>query len=149
MKVPEIKSRGSQPAKSAKRTGKANKGNFTNHLTSSAAPLSEASAPEEAAPVAPVNSILTLQEVGVDSDADPGKTQQGLIRWGENIIEQLEQIRHDILVGAIPVKRLTNLAQTLRDRKSNISDPRLLSLIREIELRAEVEIAKYSRDIAR
>ena len=85
----------------------------------------------------------------MDADADPGKTQQGLIRWGENIIEQLEQIRHDVLVGAIPVKRLTNLAQALRDRNSNISDPRLLSLIREIELRAEVEIAKYSRDIAR
>ena len=85
----------------------------------------------------------------MDSDADPGKTQQGLIRWGENIIEQLEQIRHDILVGAIPVKRLTSLAQALRDRNPNISDPQLLSLIREIELRAEVEFAKYSRDIAR
>ncbi len=50
-------------------------------------------------------------------------------------------------MGAIPLDRMSGLAQAMRDRKMNISDPGLLALINEIELRAEVEIAKYSRDI--
>ena len=63
------------------------------------------------------------------------------------IMDHLDQIRQDLLLGVIPMERLSGLAQTMRDRKANISDPDLRSIINEIELRAEVEIAKYSRDI--
>ncbi|MBO32734.1 MAG: hypothetical protein CMM74_07125 [Rhodospirillaceae bacterium] len=49
--------------------------------------------------------------------------------------------------GAIPVERLTNLAQLLKSKRQTVDDENLLKLIDEIELRAEVEIAKLSRHL--
>lgn len=98
---------------------------------------------EETSAVTPVNSILSAQEV--DGGENNNQERRRIIQWGENVLDQLEQIRHDLLRGAIPAERLTELSQKLRDRKKNVLDPDLLSLINDIELRAEVEIAKYSR----
>ncbi len=70
-----------------------------------------------------------------------------MIRYGEDILDKLEELRRDLLVGAIPKDRLANIAQTMRSRKATVSDPRLLDLINDIELRAEVELAKWSRTI--
>ena len=145
MKIPEIKSTRAQSAKKAKRTGEAGGSSFTEHLTPAAGPPSEQGAREAVGAVAPVNSIISVQEVVGDVNDDQQSPR--LIKWGENILDQLEQIRHDLLLGAIPLERLNGLAKALRDRKANISDPELLSLINDIELRAEVEIAKYSRNI--
>tara|TARA_B100000959_G_scaffold129145_1_gene135464 strand:+ start:344 stop:499 length:156 start_codon:yes stop_codon:yes gene_type:complete len=51
------------------------------------------------------------------------------------------------LIGAIPKDRLTNLTQTLRAKKSCVDDPALLKIISDIELHAEVELAKYIQKI--
>ena len=118
---------------------------FTDHLTPTIGSSSGAQAPEELDVVSPVNSILLLQEVGENENAN--QKRQQLIQWGGNILDQLDKIRHDMLLGVIPLERLSSLAQSLRERKANVSDPDLLTLINDIELRAEVEIAKYSRSI--
>jgi len=64
---------------------------------------------------------------------------------GADILDKLEEIRRDILAGAVPRDRLENLAQSLRQRRVQVSDPRLIEIIDEIELRAAVEIAKLTR----
>jgi hypothetical protein len=69
-----------------------------------------------------------------------------LYRRGDDILERLDEIRRDILAGAVSRARLENLSQMLRTRRATIADPKLLEIIREIELRAEVEIAKLTRD---
>jgi hypothetical protein len=68
-----------------------------------------------------------------------------LAQHGVDILDKLEEIRRDLLAGGIPRERLENLAQTLRARRAHVSDPRLIEIIDEIELRAAVEIAKYGR----
>ena len=145
MKIPEIKPTRAQSSKKSTKTDASGGTRFSDHLAPAAGPSSGEGAPEEAGAVAPVNSILSLQEVEGDVNAD--KRRRRLVQWGENILAQLEQIRHDLLLGVIPIERLNGLAQALRDRKTNVSDPELLSLINDIELRAEVEIAKYTRNI--
>jgi hypothetical protein len=68
-------------------------------------------------------------------------------KYGEDILDRLDEIQRDLLVGAISKDRLTSLAQTLRRKKSAIDDPSLLRIIKDIELRAEIELAKYTRSL--
>ena len=145
MKIPEVKSISTQAAKKAKKADSTTASSFSDHLapTNEAAPDNVAA--DEVAPVSAISSILSIQEVGEKSQS--GQNERQMIRWGENILDQLDQVRHDLLMGGIPVERLTTLAQSLRERKSNVSDPSLLALMDEIEIRAEVEIAKYSRGL--
>ena len=50
-----------------------------------------------------------------------------------------------LLMGTLPKEKLTELADMVRTRRESCQDPRLAALLDEIELRAEVEIAKLSR----
>ncbi len=143
MKVPEIKTAGKQSAKKARKADSIGGARFTDHLTPATESQAGEGVLEEAYAVSPVNSILSAQEV--DEGVNNNHERHRIIQCGENVLDQLEQIRYDLLRGAIPAERLSALAQKLRDRKKNISDPDLLSLINDIELRAEIEIAKYSR----
>ena len=56
------------------------------------------------------------------------------------------EIRTGLLIGSIPVNRLSGLAQSMANRKENAADPALRALIEEIELRARVELAKYQNN---
>jgi hypothetical protein len=47
-------------------------------------------------------------------------------------------------MGAIPKEKLIAMAQMVRSRRDNVPDPQLASLLDEIELRVEVELAKLS-----
>ena len=49
------------------------------------------------------------------------------------------------LVGVPLQAQLAQLAQTIRARREEIDDPRLAEILDEIELRAAVELAKFSR----
>jgi hypothetical protein len=61
-------------------------------------------------------------------------------------MDKLEEIRHGLLMGTLPLDKLTALSASLRDRRETCHDPRLAALLDEIELRAEVEIAKLTRN---
>ena len=91
-----------------------------------------------------INSILTVQEI---IDHPEREERRQLAEWGNDILDALDDIRHGFLIGAIPKERLETLAQRLRVRKASVSDPRLIDIINEIELRAEIELAKLSRNI--
>ena len=145
MKIPEIKSTRAQSAKQTQKADESGGTSFTDHLAPARGPSSKADASSDVGAVLAVSSILSVQEV--EGEAKEDQQLRRLIQWGEDILDQLDNIRHDLLMGAIPLDRLSALAQTMRDRKTNVSDPDLLTLINEIELRAEVEIAKYSRNI--
>ena len=70
-----------------------------------------------------------------------------MVHYGTDILDRLDEIRDQILAGAVSKNRLENLAQTLRQRRDKVDDPQLIALIDEIELRAEVELAKLTRTI--
>jgi hypothetical protein len=92
------------------------------------------------APLAPVDALIALQEV----DDEPSQDQTAIAR-GQNLLDRLDELRHGLLIGAIPHHRLEALAQAARRQISGISDPRLAEIVHEIELRAAVELAKYAR----
>jgi len=91
------------------------------------------------APISAVDALLSLQEVG-----DPTSEQANARARarGQVLLERLDEIRHGLLMGTIPRRTLDELARTAREQRASAADPRLAEVLDEIELRAEVELAK-------
>ncbi|MQX34997.1 flagellar assembly protein FliX [Roseospira navarrensis] len=99
-----------------------------------------------AAPADALSGLLAAQEVGGPDDATTGRQRRDrLVHHGEDMLERLEDLRLGLLLGAIPKDRLMDLARTVRARREQGPDRQLDALLDEIELRAEVELAKLSR----
>jgi hypothetical protein len=133
-----------KPADKAKKkeaTGKA--GGFSSHLAKTTSAGSHAPVDfTEINSVASMDNMLSIQEVGDSTDEEAKRV---LYRHGEDILDRLSEIQREILSGGISKERLQNLAQMLRNRRKNMDDVELGQIIDEIELRAEVEIAKWTR----
>jgi hypothetical protein len=96
---------------------------------------------EASAAVGGMETLLAIQNVGDSLDQEQ---RRRMVRYGEDILDQLEELRHGLLLGAVPKEKLIALAQMVRSRRDHVVDPRLASVLDEIELRAEVELAKLS-----
>jgi hypothetical protein len=88
-------------------------------------------------PIAALDSILTLQ--GMDDTTDGHS--KGL-KHGEQLLDMLDQVRDGLLAGGIPRTTLNRLANVVTRRRESFVDPKLQSVLDEIELRAHVELAK-------
>ncbi len=141
MKVTPIGAgRSTDPARRTKSTGKA--GEFAEHLKEAAA-SGEVQAPRESAPVGGIDSVLAAQEV---PDALDARTRKQAVDRGGQILDKLDNLRLRLLEGSLSKGELAEIARLVRARRRSIDDPRLREIVDEIELRAEVEIAKLTRD---
>jgi hypothetical protein len=91
-------------------------------------------------PIASVESILTLQ--GLD-DSTSGRSRG--LDHGEHLLDMLDEVRDGLLSGGIPRATLNRLATAVSRRQDNFADPKLQSVLDEIELRARVELAKLEQ----
>ncbi len=95
-----------------------------------------------AAPVAPMaglDAILALQNV---SDFREGKRRA--VKRGTALLDMLEDIKADLLIGQITPARRENLMGELDGMREKV-DPALDAIIDDIELRVLVELAKLGR----
>ncbi len=133
------------PTGGARRTDKtsgAGKGQFRQALADAIESLDEAPGVDAPGALGGVDTLLAVQSAG---DSTEREARRRLVRHGEDILDRLEEVRHCLLLGTIPKDKLVQLAQMVRSRREASPDPRLASLLDEIELRAEVELAKLSR----
>ena len=63
----------------------------------------------------------------------------------EDMLARLEELRTGLVTGTVSRARLVELAQMARAKREPGADPRLLAIVGEIELRAEVELAKLDQ----
>jgi len=99
--------------------------------------ISETVGVSGAGPVARVDALWALQEA---PDSTDGRSK-GLVRADE-MLEMLEEVRKGLLLGAISMPNLKKLAEMARIQKTATEDQNLSEILEEIELRAEVELAK-------
>ena len=104
----------------------------------------EPGAAMETPAAAAVESLLSAQETPA---AHSGEERRAAHQYGQFLLERLDEIRFALIRGAISKDMLAKLAQTLRQRRQHSDDPRLNEILDEIELRAEVEIAKLTRPV--
>jgi len=132
-------------AQTAKKKPKAggHGGEFAEHLKE-AAHVAETQAAIEPAAISPAEAILAVQE---GTDATEHRSKGLAYRYGNDMLDRLDILRHEILTGAVSKENLAGLARRMRAERQTSDDPRLNDIINEIELRAEIEIAKLTRDV--
>ncbi len=97
----------------------------------------EVAAPQSTRPVTRVDALLAVQEVGGEREG-----RRRARKRGERILDRLDEIRLGLLEGTIRGETLEDLAAAIREEKAAVSDPKLLDVLEEIDLRAQVELAK-------
>jgi hypothetical protein len=126
--------RATAPARRGERGPVARTGEFARHLDSAPA----ATAVSSGNPIGAVNTILSLQEVD-----DPLTGRSRATARASEILDGLDELREGLLAGTMSRQSLINLAGLVRLRRPNVTDPKLKEVLDEIELRAEVELAKF------
>jgi hypothetical protein len=99
-----------------------------------------ASALTGAAPLAAVDTILALQ--GIEDSA--GERRRGA-QQGDELLKLLDEVRDGLLSGGIARSVLHRLAAATSRRHESFADPKLQTILDEIELRARVELAKLEQ----
>ncbi|MGJ8527637.1 flagellar assembly protein FliX [Maritalea sp.] len=89
--------------------------------------------------VGSIDALLALQSV-----EDPTFAKKKTIRRGHDLLDGLEQVKTDLLVGQISESRLDNMLN-LVTKARNKADPELDAIIDDIELRVRVELAKLNK----
>ncbi|MGE4064762.1 MAG: flagellar assembly protein FliX [Rhodospirillaceae bacterium] len=105
-----------------------------------------AEGPSEVSGIANVGGILAAQSVAAEGAPDHQERKRRAQR-GVELLDRLEDLRRGLLLGTIPKDKLGELARMVREKRERGADAVISRLLDEIELRAEVEIAKLSRRI--
>lgn len=86
-----------------------------------------------------LDAILALQAVG-----GPLEGKKKAIRRGKSLLDTLDEIKADLLIGRVSADKLDALVATLSDIRER-SLPGLDALLDDIDLRVRVELAKFGR----
>lgn len=132
-----------------KKTGKSQKADaaaFAKLLDEAMGASSTEGAKETAAasPAQQIDALLAAQQT---EDSSTGGNRRARKR-ADYLLDALERIQAGILTGTLSATALDNLARVVSSHRDTVSDPKLAELLDEIELRARVELAKYSPDRA-
>lgn len=91
----------------------------------------------ESAALTDINPMLSLQEV-----PDDEVTRKQAMKHGRMSLDILEDLRHQLLMGTIPISTLEKLDGIIQKQRQNCNDPSLEAILYDIEVRAAVELAK-------
>ncbi|MCK7614876.1 flagellar assembly protein FliX [Roseibium sediminicola] len=86
-----------------------------------------------------MDALLALQEVD-----ERAERRSRAARHGHSLLDTLETVRTDLLAGQVSEDRLELLARQVSKRLES-GDPKIDSVLEEIELRVKVELAKLGR----
>lgn len=107
---------------------------FADHLSLGGTEATGMAAPTT--PLASLSSLLMLQDVG-EREAD----QQAMER-GHTMLDRLDELRMAVLDGRADRALLQRIDGLVRQEVETHPDPRARAILREIEVRAAVELAK-------
>lgn len=121
-----------------KKTGSASRadGSFEDFITSAPKSTSGA-APTQS--IARVDSLLAVQ--GAET-ATERAAKRRMRERGEDILKELDKLRHSILTGHMTLGQVIDIADVVASHREKISDPKLTAILDEIDMRAQIEIAK-------
>ncbi|MBB6250501.1 flagellar assembly protein FliX [Nitrospirillum iridis] len=85
-----------------------------------------------------ITPLLALQEVD-----DALNSKRKARQRAETLLDKLEELRLGLLAGTYPRERLQELVRMVQSRRDTVTDPRMQEVLDEIDLRAQVELAKF------
>jgi len=87
-----------------------------------------------------IDALLALQS-GSD---EPGAKRRRAVAHGRVALDALDELKHGMLAGTLQPSILQRLQAAVTELKVDTGEPGLDAVLKEIELRVEVEIAKLS-----
>lgn len=87
------------------------------------------------------NIDLLLSAQAVEDPTERAARQRMKLRAGL-LLNELEKVRHGMLSGGLTVGNMLDVADVVASHREKIADPQLTSILDEIDLRAQIEIAK-------
>lgn len=107
------------------------------------ADMGAASTTNKAAPLSNLTNIGAL--LSLQTQDDPIERRKRAMRRSNSLLDQLDQIRIAILSGGVSHAQVNALSSTLREYRDDVDDQGLNAILDDVELRAEVELAKLQR----
>ncbi len=89
--------------------------------------------------IASVDSLLALQGA---EDPTERASRGRMVRRADHVLAELERLRMGLLQGNLTVGNVIDIADVVAAHREKIMDPRLTAILDEIDLRAQIEIAK-------
>jgi hypothetical protein len=130
-------------ASGSKKTGKAGGDGSFEDFIAHAPKGSGAAAPTQT--IARVDALLSVQ--GAESPSERAARRKMVVR-GEDILKELDRLRHAILTGGLTLGQVIDIADVVASHRERITDPRLTQILDEIDLRAQIELAKVKKALA-
>ncbi len=131
--------RTAQTVRRVAKTGKSGGASFSKHLEGPDE-VDTASAASGTCALGAVTGVVGIQEV----DDALARAAKGKLR-AQDILDKMDELRLELLDGRLSREKLLHLARVVNARRIEVSDPRLAEILDEIDLRAQVELAKFSR----
>ncbi len=124
----------------SKKTGKSGSASGTSFSSLLGAEETEAPAHSAAASsIAGIDSLLLAQEA---EDPTERSARKRMHQRAEDVLKELDKIKVGMLSGTLSVGNLIDIADVVASHRERLKDPMLTSLLDEIDLRAQIEIAK-------
>jgi len=87
--------------------------------------------------VGSIDALIALQALG-----DPLERRRRAVGRAGQILDVLDEVKMALIDGGAPASALQRLTSAIREQRRDTEDPRLETLLDEIETRAAVEMAK-------
>lgn len=121
------------------KTSKSDGAGFGDFMNAGVESAKEGAAASSTQSIAKVDALLAVQ-AAEDSTQRQKKTK--LQKHAEDLLEELEKIRMAMLNGSLTIGHMIDIADVVAEHREKVDDPHLTSIMDEIDLRAQVEIAK-------
>jgi hypothetical protein len=91
--------------------------------------------------ISSINSLLVLQEV------QENYTNEKDVKHGYEMLNQLKKLQLSLVCGEVSEQSLHLLSNMMKDTKGRFTDPALIYILEEIELRVAIEISKLGKKV--
>lgn len=123
-------------AKKSGGSGSSDNVDFSQYIKGGASETASASATHS---IASLDALLAAQEV--EDPTQRSAKKRARLR-ADTILDKLETIRIKMLGGDLTVGHMIDIADVVASHRDKIDDPKLTAIMDEIDLRAQVELAK-------
>lgn len=133
------RSKGTSAASGPKKSSKSDNtggADFSQYVTGGPSETASAAATQS---IASLDALLAAQEV--EDPTQKAAKKRARLR-SNNILDKLEEVRIKMLCGNLTVGHMIDVADVVASHRDKVDDPRLTAIMDEIDLRAQVEIAK-------
>jgi hypothetical protein len=121
----------------SKKAGKVSSDGSFEDFISSAPKGASSAAPTQH--IARVDALLSVQ--GAESPTERAAKRR-MHERGEDILKELDKLRHGLLTGTMTLGQIIDIADVVASHRERVMDPKMTAILDEIDLRAQIEIAK-------